>query len=34
MMLLPLLLLAAPAAPQSLTIAFSGDNGGEVAPCG
>jgi hypothetical protein len=35
-MLLPLLLLAAPAvaAQPTLTVVFTGDNGGEVAPCG
>lgn len=28
------LLLAAPPAPRTLTIAYQGDVGGEVAPCG
>jgi hypothetical protein len=36
--LLGVVLLAAPPpkaeAPAQLTIAFTGDNGGEVAPCG
>jgi len=35
--LLGIVLLAAPPkaeAPAPLTIAFTGDNGGEVAPCG
>lgn len=26
--------LPAAAAPRELTVAFTGDNGGEVAPCG
>jgi len=33
MALLPALALAAPA-PKKLTVAFTGDNGGEIAPCG
>ena len=35
LLLLPALALAAaPAAPKKLTLVFSGDNGGEIAPCG
>jgi hypothetical protein len=33
-MLLPLILAVAAPQPPSVMIVFTGDNGGEVAPCG
>lgn len=33
-MLLAQAVFAAPEGPEGLTVLFTGDNGGEVAPCG